>query len=56
MDEKYEVSKPELKKYQRQLDQAEEKFKSVETKYVDDQMGYNTCNRWFGELNDQNRL
>lgn len=53
LEQKYQVSKIELKRYQKQLNQAEEKLKSVETKYVNDQMAYDTYNRWFGELNGQ---
>jgi len=53
MEEKFKHNHKELTDIKRKLEQTDEQLKSVETKWVNNQMAFDTYNRWFNELTDK---
>ena len=53
MEEKFSLNHKELQSVKKKMDDADGQLKSVEEKWINNQMSFETHNRWYRELTDQ---
>jgi hypothetical protein len=53
MEEKFSINHKELQSVKKKMEDAEGQLKSVEEKWINNQMAFETYNRWYKELTDQ---
>jgi site-specific DNA recombinase len=53
MEEKFSINHKELQSVKRKMVDADSQLKSVEEKWINNQMAFETYNRWYRELTDQ---
>ena len=53
MEEKFSLNHKELQSVKKKMDDADGQLKSVEEKWINNQMSFETYNRWYRDLTDQ---